>query len=115
MPEFEQQYQELVDLLCWSAKDGVHDSRDTRYAELRAWFLDHYEPLRPALLPHLRIEPEDVALVEPGGIAPRDAFESLFLPTDVDALINSDTIICRIMRTRCAVDALHDQLDAARP
>jgi len=114
MPEFERQYQELVDLLCWSAKDGVHDRRDARYAELRAWFLVNYDPLRPALLPHLQIVQEDLVPAEPGEVAPRDAFESLFLSASVDALIHSDTVIFRIMRTRCAVDALRDELDSAR-
>ena len=29
---FEERYEDLVDLLCWAAKDGVHTDRDARYA-----------------------------------------------------------------------------------
>lgn len=110
MPEFARQFDELVDLLCWSAKEGDHDGRDEQYASLRSWFLTHYEPIRPFLLNHLAAEPEDTLPARPGLPAPRDAFESLFLPRDVDAIINSDTVICRIIRTRRAVDALRDDL-----
>lgn len=112
LPEFEIRYQSLVDLLCWAAKDGVHDDRDARYAELRAWFLENYAPMRSALLRHLETEPDDCAPVAPGAPAPRDAFESLFLPDSVEALIHSETIISRIMRTRCALDAYRAQVDS---
>jgi hypothetical protein len=112
MPEFERRFDELVDLLCWSAKEGDHEGRDEQYASLRAWFLDNYEPVRPYLMEHLTVEPEDVLPARPGLPAPRDAFESLFLPRDVDSLIHSDTIIFRIIRTRQAVDALRDALNA---
>jgi hypothetical protein len=106
--EFEDRYDQLVDLLCWAAKDGIHDGRDARYAELRAWFLKYYRRLQPALTHYLESEPEDRIPAKEGEPAPQDAFESLFLPTDVDALINSETIISRIMRTRCAVDILRE-------
>jgi hypothetical protein len=114
MQEFEDHFQGLVDLLCWSAKDGIHDRRDARYAELRDWFIRNYDAIRPALLFHLQGEPEDLLLTEEGGPAPRDAFESLFLPRNVDAIINSETVICRIMRTRCALDSYREQINAAR-
>jgi hypothetical protein len=115
MPEFERRFDELVDLLCWSAKEGDHEGRDEQYASLRAWFLDNYEPMRPYLLEYLTVEPEDLVPVRPGMPAPRDAFESLFLPRDIDSLIHSDTVIFRIIRTRQAVDALRDALDARYP
>lgn len=111
MQEFDKHFQKLVDLFCWAAKDGIHDNRDERYASLRSWFIANYEPVRPRLLEHLEIAPEDLILAEPGGTPPRDAFESLFLPTNVDAIINSETVIYRIMRTRCAVDACRDQME----
>lgn len=112
MHEFESRFDELVDLLCWSAKDGDHEGRDECYASLRAWFLSNYEPLRPLLLNHLKIAPEDVVPARPGQPVPRDAFESLFLPRDVDAIIHSDTVVFRLIRTRCAVDALRDEVNA---
>lgn len=111
--EFETRYQSLVDLLCWAAKDGVHAHRDERYAELRGWFLVHYETIRPALAHHLETEEEDILPVEEGTPIPRDAFESLFLPANVDAIIHSETVISRIMRTRCALDSYREQLETA--
>jgi hypothetical protein len=115
MPEFGRRFDELVDLLCWSAKEGDHDGRDEQYAELRAWFIGNYEPVRPLLLEYLTSEADDMIPARPGQPAQRDAFESLFLPRDIDSIINSDTVICRIIRTRQAVDALHEALDARYP
>lgn len=111
MQDFDAHFQQLVDLFCWAAKDGIHDDRDERYAALRTWFLANYEPLRPRLLEHLEIQPDDLIVAEAGGTPSRDAFESLFLPTNVDAIINSESVIYRIMRTRCAVDACRDQME----
>lgn len=106
--EFEDRYDQLVALLCWAAKDGIHDGRDARYAELRAWFLRNYPRLQPALTYFLESEPEDRVPAKEGEPIPRDAFESLFLPSDVDALINSETVISRIRRTRNAIDMLRE-------
>jgi len=106
--EFDARYQDLVDLLCWSAKEGAHDGRDARYSQLRAWFLSHYDAVRPALSRYLVADPEDAA-VSHGPRRARDAFESLFLPDDVAAIINSETVISRISRTRSALDAYRAQ------
>jgi hypothetical protein len=67
------------------------------------------------LLSHLMNEPEDRLPAERGARPPRDAFESLFLPKNVDAIINSETVISRIMRTRCALDSYREQLESTRP
>jgi hypothetical protein len=105
--EFSERYDDLIDLLCWASKDGIHDGRDARYAELRDWFLRHYEPLRPKLLPLLEAVPEeDCVPASASERIPRDAFESLYLPSDICLVINSDTVISRIMRTRAAMDRL---------
>jgi len=111
MPEFERKFDDLVDLLCWSAKDGDHEGRDEEFALLRRWFVDHFDAIRPYLLNHLVTKPEDLHPARIGQPSPRDAFESLFLSRDVDSIINSETVICRIIRARAAVDALRDELD----
>ncbi len=105
--EFSERYDDLIDLLCWASKDGVHEGRDARYAQLRDWFMRHYEPVRPKLLPLLEAVPEeDCTPAAPGERTPRDAFESLYLPSDICLVINSDTVISRIMRTRAAMNRL---------
>ena len=108
---FEENFQHLIDLLCWSAKEGVKADGVRRYAELRVWFLQNYDSIRPALQPYLASEHGDTVPHEDGAQAPRDAFESLFLPQNLDALINSDTIISRIQRTRFALDTYRDGLE----
>jgi hypothetical protein len=112
MDEFEKHFDDLVDLLCWSAKEGDHEGRDEQYASIRQWFLRNYEPMRPVLLKHLSVEAEDLVASGPGQAIPRDAFESLFLPSNVDLNINSETVIFRIIRTRNAVDALRSEISA---
>jgi hypothetical protein len=112
LPEFEQKFDDLVDLLCWSAKEGDHTGRDEQFTALRRWFLENFDSIRPYLLNHLVTLPEDAAVVYEGHQPPRDAFESLFLPRDVDSIIESETVICRIIRARAAVDALRNEVDS---
>jgi hypothetical protein len=98
MHEFERHYNDLVDLLCGSAKEGVDDYSRARYGELRGWLISHYEALRATLLRHLDTDTESAA-------ATCDAFESLFLPTDIEEVINSEGVIMRIIQTRRALNA----------
>jgi hypothetical protein len=111
MRDFVTRYDELVDLLCWTAKEGLNDTRRARYGELRHWFVQHYERVRPTVTRFLDTRPEDREAVVDGTPAPRDAFESLFLPYQIDGLIHSDAVIHRIIRTRCAVEAFREELD----
>jgi len=111
LEEFDNQYQNLVDLLCWSAKDGVHTSQAARYHELRQWFIEHYESVRPVLIEQLKTEPDDFVPVGNGARRSRDAFESLFLPEHVESIINSENVITRIMRTRTALDVCREAMD----
>ena len=73
-------YEDLVDLLCWAAKDGDHTDRDARYAQLRAGMRRHYRAIRPRLRPYWA-----------GTYAPAtdDPFEALFAPKNVDDVINA--------------------------
>jgi hypothetical protein len=105
LPGFEERFEELVDILCWSAKDGNHAGRDERYAEVRSWLLARYDAFHRGLRHFL---PENDGLAEtdqPGLAAARDAFESLFLPADVTDNIHSVTVIERIGRARAALEA----------
>ena len=100
---FEEQYEELIDMLCWAAKDGVHTDRDMRYAELRAWMCRNYRMIRPRLRPYW---------VEPEAPESYDPFEALFAPENVDEILNASTSIEDMMLTRAALDAYRTELEA---
>jgi hypothetical protein len=100
---FEAHYENLIDLLCWAAKDGDHTDRDTRYAELRVSTRRHYRDVRKRLRRYWD---------SPEAGTSHDPFEALFLPTDVDEVINSVIGIENISQTRTALDAYRADLNA---
>jgi hypothetical protein len=95
-------YEDLVDLLCWAAKDGVHTERDARYAELRRWMQLNYHRIRPHLRAHLDTWE-----------GPFDPFEELFAPECIDEIINDPACIQFMMQTRMALDAYSATLENA--
>jgi hypothetical protein len=96
---FESQYEELVDLLCWAAKEGVPAERSIHYAELRRWMCTHYRKVRSQLRPYW---------VEAGAPEPIDPFEALFVAENIEGFINAPDSISDLMQTRAALDAYHD-------
>ncbi len=106
---FEARYDDLVDLLCWAAKDGIHTDRDARYAELRAWMCVHYRPYSPRLRPYWQ-EPGAAALANAC-----DPFETLFRCDNVDDFINDADGIAHLMRTRLALDEYRAALGSRLP
>lgn len=97
---FETHYEELVDLLCWSAKDGVHTSRDARYARVRAWMLRHYPRVQASLRPYwVSSDPS------------RDPFLGLFGVEHVDDVIYSIHGIEDMLRSRAALEAYRQDLE----
>lgn len=111
---FDQHYQRLVDVLCGAAREGVAPFHRERYSELRTWFLENYDVVRPGLSCYLRPDDDDGDPVLGAPRRPRDAFESLFLPVALESLINSATVISRIQRTRGALESCLDDAEAAR-
>ncbi|HLK60833.1 MAG TPA: hypothetical protein VKU00_29990 [Chthonomonadaceae bacterium] len=101
LEKFEAQYEELVDILCWAAKDGDHTGRDARYAAIRTWMCANYRHLRSRLRPHW---------VEPDGPAVYDPFEALFAPENIDEVLHATTSIEDMMVTRAALDAYRQTL-----
>lgn len=95
--EFYERYEQLVDLLCWAARDTVHDGCDEQYQQVRTWLRQHYAPLRRAMAPVIR-----QALVEAGGNPQEDPFEPLFAPAHVMQVIEGDAgdLLGRIILTR---------------
>ncbi len=108
--QFEERYQNLIDLLCWSAKDGVKMEGIERYHRLKAWFAENYDSVRPKVVRYL-CDVDDCAFTNPMNSAnDRDAFESLFLRDDLGELINSEDVISCIQRTRSALDSYRESL-----
>lgn len=110
---FDERFQLHVDLLCEAAKYGPAAGDAVRYDAQRAWFLDHYEPIRTEVLAYLEDHEED-DLSTPCLLVPRDAFEALFLPIDLDSVIHSSYALSRIMRTRAALDFCMANLNCGR-
>jgi hypothetical protein len=98
---FARKYERLIDLLCFSAQGIAYNGVDGRLTDLRVWFRENYPAVRPALVPFMTTDPAARA----GSEVRRDDFEHLFLSEDVAVLINSDTLIPVIERTRAALDA----------
>lgn len=97
LDELDVQYYRLVDILCWAAKDGDHEGRDQKYAEVRGWFLAHYRHVEPVLAPLASIpEAEDRV----------DAFRSLFAPESVETTIQSGAAIQQLFHTQSALQEL---------
>lgn len=109
---FYEQYEQLVDVLCWAARDTVHDGCDEKYQQVRAWLVKHYAPVRRAMAPFIQ------QAISEGGVDPQeDPFERLFAPAHVMQVIEGDQgdLLGRIILTRDIVaryDAhLRAQLD----
>ena len=96
---FTDKYEDLVDLLCWAAKEGANEEQCAAYAELRLWMQSHYGPMRPKLRGFLNT-PDDVF----------DPFECLFGPQNLDEVINDLSAIENVMMTRAALDAYSETL-----
>lgn len=103
---FEEKYEDLVDLLCWAAKDGVHTDRDARYAELRSWMRVHYRKIRPNLRPYC---------VEIRLPAAPDPFEALFSSENMDSILHASDGIEYILQTRSILEEYRGALDARLP
>ncbi|MDW8320661.1 MAG: hypothetical protein RMM08_04800 [Armatimonadota bacterium] len=109
---FYERYDQLVDVLCWAARDTVHDGCDEKYQQIRNWLVKNYAPVRRAMAPFIQqaIFERDVNLQE-------DPFEKLFAPAHVMQVIEGDEgdLLGRIILTRDIVaryDAhLRAQLD----
>ncbi len=94
---FYDRYEQLVDVLCWAARDTVHDGCDEQYREIRGWLMDNYAPMRRALEPFIQ-----QALAESDHNTRQDPFEMLFAPEHVMQVIEQDDgdLLGRIILTR---------------
>jgi hypothetical protein len=105
LDRFEACYDQLVDLLCWTAKEGVEAEKEARYGVLRVQMRLQYRAARKSLRPYWDMADTAEA---------RDPFEALFLPADLDVVINDVRGIETMMQTRAALDAYRDALENRR-
>ena len=103
--EFISKYDALVDLLCWSAKEGVNAERIQSYISLRAWFVRHYCIVSPIISSQINVIDADLQPAVSAGPPSRDTFEALFLPVELGAQIESLAVIDRITRTRPIIES----------
>lgn len=121
--EFVKRYEEFTDLLCVAAKDGVTESRENGYAELRRWFLENYPRVSPRLYPFLvrsgACVESAVVMVDPssGRRRPLDGFEIVFLSSTLEELLRRDCggLIDQVSRLSDAVYECNDSLMAELP
>ncbi len=104
--EFYDQYDALIGLLCLSAHEGVKPPHEEEYRRRRGFFTRRYAALKPFLGCHLTPDMSDVAPIRQG-VRSCDAFEALFLPLTIDAMLKADggNLIGRMFRTQAALDA----------
>ncbi|GAB4456093.1 MAG: hypothetical protein OHK0029_13430 [Armatimonadaceae bacterium] len=111
---FYDRYDDLVGLLCIAAQEGTTPKREDIYRQHRAWFLKNYAQVRRELHRHSQTDLADFA---PGmwGRRSCDAFEALFLPSSIKALLKADdgNLIQRLFRTQEAIAAWEKALEKA--
>ncbi len=104
LTEFEGGYEELVDLLCLTAHEGVHKGSKSQYARMRAWMRKRYPRVQKTLYPFW--QEADEAGVDP--------FVRLFNPTDIEEVINCHACIENITRSRCAMEECIESLKTVK-
>ena len=111
---FYDQYDELIGLLCLAAHQGIEPHQEDEYGKRRAWFASNYpHRVQGVIAPYLTSDASDSM---PGiwgrGRRGCDAFEALYLPPTIAAMLEADggNLIGRMMRTQEALMAWDAQL-----
>jgi hypothetical protein len=99
--QFMERYEDMVDLLCWAAREGVQPKMTDRYADLRIHLRRLYRPVRTRLRRHW--QQPDVKV---------DPFASLFMPADIEEVINADAGTETMMVARMALSTCQSELEA---
>ena len=100
LADFTVHYEDMVDLLCWAAKEGANEEQSRKYGEMRVAMQSRYGVMRPRLRGFLHT-PDDQF----------DAFECLFTPQKLEDVINDLGAIENVMRTRAALDEYRGTLE----
>ena len=103
--EFADKFDQLVDVLCCSAKEGVTDARQFRYLELREWFAERIISFEEVLT-FAKVEAESCGCME--------TLQTLFQPESIEGVINSESVILRMMRTGALVNSCRAKAELDR-
>lgn len=104
--EFFDQYDEMVGLLCLAAHQGIEPGFEDEYQRRRVYFTSRYPHVKGYLAPHLENDPSDVQAGR-WGRRSCDAFEAMFAPHSIAAMLETDggNLIGRMCRTQVALAA----------
>ncbi len=110
--EFYGHYDMLVGLLCLAAHEGNSAKIETEYKERRGFFVGHYPRIKQYLTAHLAADANDT-LPTLFGRRACDAFEAMFAPLSVAALLETDNghLIGRMMRSNAALAGWESDLE----
>jgi hypothetical protein len=103
LDKFTHRYQDLIDLLCVSAKEGAESARSKQYLELQDWFGRNYGIYRGILRPHLHLDQDQA-----------DPFEVMFMHSSLRDAINANDLIFHAQRTRSALESCRNQAERTR-
>lgn len=92
---FRKRFEELIDLLCVSANEGIREDRATEYRQIRKWMRTHYPRVSARILRCWRID-------NPNAV---DPFLALYQPLELSDVINSEAAIDNILRSHDALEA----------
>ena len=97
-----------------AAQEGVTPGREAVYRERRRWFISHYGHVKPEVSRFLQADASDSA-PSLWGHRSCDAFEALFLPGSIGAVLSADggNLIGRLIRTQTALAAWEETLHRA--
>lgn len=102
-----ERYDALVGVLCAAAHEGIEPGMEDEYRALRTWFCAHYPQAKRTLAPFVLSDPSDGVTGRLGRRAACDAFEALFFPHTIAAMLAADggNLIGRLLRTQEALAA----------
>ena len=98
---FEQVYDKMVDLVCWTAKEDLNAERAARYAELRIKLQKSYRVVRVRLRGHWYAPTSE-----------QDPFAALYQPESICEFTHSPLGIECLMQTRQAIDSYRAEIEA---
>lgn len=103
LQDFANRYDALVDLLCRSAQCGITENMRWSYVDHKEWFTRNYAQVKSEVIGALLDKSVEDRSVSEGKL---QDFEALFLQQDLDSVLNSESMLPRIDRSRQTLNSL---------